>query len=155
MADRDRAVVVALIGAGAVIIAALVAIVPSFRSSGKDRQQNLVIAGTVVDGRSNSAIGQAHIQLTGREETYVTEDNGSFRMPMACCSLPASTHLFDRGFIGFENSGQLIISPLPIRPSLQRMGIETEHLVNVGSFSEGQKHFLEFHRNSVLLRASR
>jgi hypothetical protein len=35
------------------------------------------------------------------------------------------------------------------------MGIETERVVNVGGFSEGQRKFLDFHRNSVLLRASR
>jgi hypothetical protein len=68
---------------------------------------------------------------------------------------PSVDHLFDRGFIGFENSGELIISPIAHMPSLQRMGIETEHTVNVGLFTEGQKHFLEFHRNSVLLRANR
>jgi hypothetical protein len=68
---------------------------------------------------------------------------------------PSIDHLFDRGFIGFENSGELIISPVAHRPSLQKMGIETQQRVNVGSFTEGQKHFLEFHRNSVLLRASR
>ena len=68
---------------------------------------------------------------------------------------PSVDHLFDRGFIGFENSGELIISPIAHTPSLQRMGIETRHRVNVGPFTEGQKHFLEFHRNSVLLRAHR
>ena len=68
---------------------------------------------------------------------------------------PSIDHLFDRGFIGFENSGGLIISPVAHRPSLQKMGIETERLVNVGSFTDGQKLFLEFHRNSVLLRAMR
>jgi hypothetical protein len=68
---------------------------------------------------------------------------------------PSIDHLFDRGFIGFENSGELIISPVAHRPSLQRMGIETERLVNVGPFTDGQKHFLGFHRNSVLLRAMR
>jgi hypothetical protein len=68
---------------------------------------------------------------------------------------PSIDHLFDRGFIGFENSGNLIISPVAHRPSLQKMGVETERLINVGTFTEGQRHFLEFHRNSVLLRASR
>ena len=68
---------------------------------------------------------------------------------------PSIDHLFDRGFIGFENSGELIISPVAHRPSLQKMGIETERLINVGTFTDGQKHFLEFHRNSVLLRAMR
>lgn len=68
---------------------------------------------------------------------------------------PSIDHLFDRGFIGFENSGNLVISPVAHRPSLQMMGVETKRLVNVGPFTEGQRHFLEFHRNAVLLRASR
>jgi putative restriction endonuclease len=68
---------------------------------------------------------------------------------------PTVDHLFDRGFIGFEDSGTLIISPVAHRPSLQRMGIDTERVVNVGGFSEGQQKFLDFHRNSVLLRAAR
>jgi putative restriction endonuclease len=65
---------------------------------------------------------------------------------------PSIDHLFDRGFIGFENNGQLIISPVAHRSSLQRMGIETVKIVNVGVFTSGQKEFLDFHRNSILLR---
>jgi putative restriction endonuclease len=68
---------------------------------------------------------------------------------------PSIDHLFDRGFIGFEDSGTLIISPVAHKPSLARMGVETERIVNVGSFSQGQHRFLEFHRNAVLLRAKR
>ena len=68
---------------------------------------------------------------------------------------PSIDHLFDRGFIGFEDSGNLIISPVAHRPSLQRMGVETEQLINVGTFTDGQRQFLEFHRNSVLLRVAR
>jgi HNH endonuclease len=68
---------------------------------------------------------------------------------------PCIDHLFDRGFIGFEDSGDLIISPVAHKPSLHRMGVETERLINVGVFTDGQKQFLEFHRNAVLLRAVR
>jgi hypothetical protein len=68
---------------------------------------------------------------------------------------PSIDHLFDRGFIGFEDSGNLIISPVAHRPSLQRMGVETEESINVGTFTDGQRQFLEFHRNSVLLRVAR
>jgi hypothetical protein len=68
---------------------------------------------------------------------------------------PSIDHLFDRGFIGFEDSGTLIISPVAHRPSLERMGIETRRIANVGGFTEGQRKFLDFHRNSVLLRAVR
>jgi len=68
---------------------------------------------------------------------------------------PSIDHLFDRGFIGFEDSGDLIISPVAHRPSLQRMGVETNHSFNVGQFTEGQRQFLDYHRNSVLLQIAR
>jgi putative restriction endonuclease len=68
---------------------------------------------------------------------------------------PSIDRLFDRGFIGFEDSGKLIISPVAHRPSLQRMGIDTNKIVNVGGFTGGQKQFLDFHRNAVLLQSVR
>ncbi len=68
---------------------------------------------------------------------------------------PSIDHLFDRGFIGFEDNGKRIISPVAHRASLQRMGIETAKIVNVGAFSSGQKQFLDFHRNAVLLASMR
>jgi len=68
---------------------------------------------------------------------------------------PSIDHLFDRGFIGFENNGRLIISPVAHRPSLQLMGIDTAQTVNVGKFSSGQQKFLEFHRKSVFLESLR
>jgi putative restriction endonuclease len=67
---------------------------------------------------------------------------------------PTIDHLFDRGFIGFENSGELIVSPVAHAASLNRMGVATDRVVNVGTFTSGQKHFLEFHRDSVLLRVA-
>jgi putative restriction endonuclease len=68
---------------------------------------------------------------------------------------PSIDHLFDRGFIGFEDGGTLIISPVAHRPSLQRMGIETNQNLNVGTFTTGQRKFLEFHRTAVLLKSAR
>lgn len=68
---------------------------------------------------------------------------------------PSIDHLFDRGFIGFENDGRLIISPVAHQHSLARMGIRVAELVNVGAFSSGQRRYLEFHRDAVLLRAAR
>lgn len=68
---------------------------------------------------------------------------------------PSIDHLFDRGFIGFEDSGDLIVSPVAHLPSLERMGIETGRVINVGGFTEGQRTYLDFHRNAVLLRAVR
>jgi hypothetical protein len=66
---------------------------------------------------------------------------------------PTVDHLFDKGFISFEDSGQLIVSPVADQKSLKRMGIETERSVNVGAFSEGQRRYLDFHRENVLRMA--
>jgi hypothetical protein len=35
------------------------------------------------------------------------------------------------------------------------MGVDTEQIINVGEFTSGQRQFLDFHRNAVLLQANR
>ena len=54
---------------------------------------------------------------------------------------PTIDHLFDKGFISFEDKGDLIVSPVADRPSLLKMGIKPEGKLNVGVFSEGQRGF--------------
>jgi putative restriction endonuclease len=66
---------------------------------------------------------------------------------------PSIDHLFDRGFISFEDSGQLIISDIAHKESIRRMGINTDQVVRVGRFSEGQKFLLAHHRSAVFLQA--
>jgi putative restriction endonuclease len=66
---------------------------------------------------------------------------------------PSIDHLFDRGFISFEDDGELLISPVAHPNSLERMGVATSERVNVGTFSSGQRQFLDFHRNYVFLKA--
>lgn len=67
---------------------------------------------------------------------------------------PSMDHLFDRGFIAFDDDGQVIFSPVADQDSLVRMGLDPRQPWNVGAFSSGQKRFLEFHRENVLLRSS-
>jgi putative restriction endonuclease len=66
---------------------------------------------------------------------------------------PTIDHLFDRGFISFENSGELLISPIAHQDSMKKMGIITDRDVNVGGFAEPQREFLEFHRTEVFLKS--
>jgi len=66
---------------------------------------------------------------------------------------PDADHLFDRGFISFDDRGGLLVSPVAHVPSLVRMGIDPATLKNVGVFSAGQRRFLDFHRESVFLEA--
>jgi hypothetical protein len=65
---------------------------------------------------------------------------------------PTIDHLFDRGFISFDNRGELLISPVAHEESMKKMGIITDRVVNVGGFAEPQREFLEFHRTNVFLR---
>jgi len=64
---------------------------------------------------------------------------------------PSIDHLFDRGFISFEDNGRLLVSPVAHAASLRRMGVPTEEPLNVGRFSEGQRRFLDYHRDNVFL----
>lgn len=67
---------------------------------------------------------------------------------------PSIDHLFDRGFISFENNGELILSPIADNISLEKMGVQTDAVTNVGGFNIDQKHFLDYHREEILLKAS-
>jgi len=66
-----------------IIAAAVGAILqPSWWRSSNDLPVDRVIAGTVVDETTNGAVGQATLSLSGRTETYVTEDDGNFRIEL-------------------------------------------------------------------------
>jgi hypothetical protein len=68
---------------------------------------------------------------------------------------PTVDHLFDKGFISFENEGAMIVSPVAHGKSLRRMGIDPGAPPNVGAFSTGQRHFLDYHRDNVLRMTQR
>jgi predicted restriction endonuclease len=66
---------------------------------------------------------------------------------------PTVDHLFDKGFISFEDTGRVIVSPVADPVSLKRMGIDRSADANAGEFSQGQRLHLEFHRENVLRMA--
>lgn len=61
--------------------------------------------------------------------------------------------LFDRGFITFENSGKVLVSPVADVSAIGKMGITEEMLRNVGAFSSGQQRYLDWHRENIFLEA--
>lgn len=67
---------------------------------------------------------------------------------------PSVDQLFDRGFISFEDNGELLCSPVADTVSLQRMGVKTEKVINVGRFNGDQKHFLDYHRKEIFLKSA-
>jgi putative restriction endonuclease len=65
-----------------------------------------------------------------------------------------SAVVFDRGFIAYEADGQVIVSPVAHHESLHRMGIQSGRPPKTGNFSTGQRGFMAYHRENVLLRSS-
>jgi putative restriction endonuclease len=66
---------------------------------------------------------------------------------------PDADHLFDAGFLSFEDNGHVLVSPVAHIPSMQKMGLDPVTFVNVGRFSEGQRLYLDHHRENVFLKA--
>lgn len=46
-----------------------------------------------------------------------------------------------------------MLNPTTHEESMNKMGIITDRVVNVGSFAEPQREFLEFHRDNVFLKS--
>ena len=60
---------------------------------------------------------------------------------------PHIDHLFDRGFISFKNTGELLVSDQLNPVILEKWSIESPK--NVGEFKVNQGKYLEFHRDVV------
>jgi len=65
---------------------------------------------------------------------------------------PTIDHLFDKGFISFENNGELILSDNADRSSMRKLGvIERLEKIYVPAMSTDKKHYLQWHRENILL----
>lgn len=64
---------------------------------------------------------------------------------------PTIDHLFDRGYISFEDDGDLIVSPVADDLTLAKMGVSRESY-RPRRFNSDQKYFLGYHRKEVLLK---
>ncbi len=62
---------------------------------------------------------------------------------------PHIDHLFDRGFISFENSGEVLVSKDLNPKVLQQWSIQTPR--NVGTFKKEQQEYLEYHRDLIFV----
>lgn len=62
---------------------------------------------------------------------------------------PHADHLFDRGWITFEDTGALVRSAELPTEIINRIGLDLTQGRRCGEFSDSQKSYLEFHRNAV------
>jgi putative restriction endonuclease len=67
---------------------------------------------------------------------------------------PNADHLFDRGFISFDDTGEVLVSPVADDISLKRMGLNPDSHPRPLPFNSDQKHFLAHHRKEVFLAAA-
>ena len=68
---------------------------------------------------------------------------------------PNVDHLFDRGFISFQDDGISTGVPAVELDTVCRLGIPTDPKYNSGPFTENQRHYLAYHRREVFLQAGR
>ena len=66
---------------------------------------------------------------------------------------PSIDHLFDRGFISFDDDGGVLVSPVADRESLHRMGVDCTRPLFAGRFNSDQRHFLDYHRQEIFLQS--
>ena len=66
---------------------------------------------------------------------------------------PNVDHLFDRGFISFQDDGRLLVSPAIEAETINRLGIPLEGPIDCGSFTDNQMHYLAYHRREVFLES--
>lgn len=62
---------------------------------------------------------------------------------------PSVDHLFDRGYISFENDGKLLVSKEILIDQLSAMNLPMDPEFGVGSFNKQQKTYLDFHREFI------
>jgi hypothetical protein len=67
---------------------------------------------------------------------------------------PSIDHLFDWGFISFEDNGEVIVSPIADQEALHKMGIECHEPLFTGKFHSDQCHFLDYHRKEIFLKSA-
>jgi putative restriction endonuclease len=65
---------------------------------------------------------------------------------------PTIDRLFDRGFISFEDSGELIVSPVLTAATARVLGLPAQRPYATGTFTTGQKVYLQYHRDYILKR---
>jgi|HubBroStandDraft_5_1064220.scaffolds.fasta_scaffold177975_3 hypothetical protein len=127
---KSYATKTAIIGAAGVVLAAIITAIlqPGWWQSNPnlpskpDLSSSLVIAGTVVDQKTNQAIGQANLSVVGRSESYVSEDNGNFRIQLHAPELEGGRiiriHVAKPGYAPYDGT----VSPpsenliIPLRP---------------------------------------
>ncbi len=114
-----------------------------FRESILGREKRCRITG--VDGPEHLVASHIKPWRSANNEERLHPENGFMLTP-------SIDHLFDKGFISFENSGSILLADVANRDALERIGVIGRGAPsNIGLVSDGQKEFLDWHRSSIFL----
>ena len=106
---------------------------PRCRITGVDKPEHL-IASHIIPWRSAS------------NEQRLDPENGFMLTPTI-------DHLFDKGFISFDNDGTILLADVANRDAMNKMGVIGGNAPeNIGELGSEKKSYLDWHRESVLLR---
>ncbi|MCS4504287.1 HNH endonuclease [Arhodomonas aquaeolei] len=64
---------------------------------------------------------------------------------------PSIDHLFDQGYLSFEDDGALLLSEQLEPTDLERLGVPLDAGYRVAPFNDAQREYLSYHRQSVFL----
>ncbi len=97
--------------------------------------------------RNLALLVASHIKPWRACKTAVERLDGANGLLLA----PHVDRLFDRGLIGFEPSGRVLLSSYLDPLDLGRLGLREACSRNCGAFHERQSHYLRFHLQNVFL----
>ena len=124
-------------------------LVKSRRGQGRYREQLLLLEPKCrITGVSNPE----HL-IASHIKPWRSSDNNERLDPENGFMLtPSIDHLFDKGFIGFENDGSILLADVANRDAMEKMGVTGRNApTNIGNIRDNQKMYLEWHRNNILL----
>ena len=102
---------------------------------------------TRVDKREHLIASHIKPWRNGNNEERLDPENGFLLTPTV-------DHLFDKGFISFEDNGRIIRSVCIDDENWHKLGMPTDPDFRATGLSEGRRKYLDYHRNRILLATS-
>jgi len=124
-------------------------LVKSRRGQGRYREQLLLLEPKcrITDVNNPEHLIASHIKpwRSSNNNERLDPENGFMLTP-------SIDHLFDKGFIGFDNDGSILLADVANRDAMEKMGVIGNNAPsNIGSLRENQKMYLDWHRDNILL----
>jgi putative restriction endonuclease len=103
--------------------------------------------------RVTGLLDRRHLRASHIKPWFICDDNEKLDGSNGLLLSPHVDHLFDRGYVSFSDSGDLLVSKELNQAVLESWGIALPQ--NGGAFSAEQCRYLEYHRAHVFGRSTR